>query len=199
MKDRLTCVRRRAQALAAVLFAMLFMVFAGGHGPAGLAAAQDIAAPVQENDEYLLGSGDKLKITVFGEEDLSGEFQIDGVGNLSFPLLGDIRAGGMSLRVFVASLEARLLDGYLRNPRVSAEVVNYRPFTILGEVRQPGRYPYVNGMSVFEAVGQAGGFTYRADESEVEIKRNNSTKRYPVNESTKILPGDVVRVSERFF
>ncbi len=149
--------------------------------------------------DYVLGAGDKLRIQVFGEEDLSGEFEIDGGGRLSFPLIGEVAAGGKTVRTLVADLQARLADGYLRDPRVSIEVINYRPFTILGEVRNPGSYPYKNGMSVYEAVGLAGGFTYRADEDEVEIKRGDQTGTYPADETTKIMPGDVIRVGERFF
>lgn len=148
--------------------------------------------------EYLLGPGDKLRITVFGEDDLSGEFEVDGAGRMSFPLVGEVVAGGRTVRQFVTDLQSSL-NSYLRDPRVSAEVTNYRPFTILGEVQEPGSYPYKNGMSVLEAVGLAGGFTYRADEDEVEVKRNNTSADYPADETTKILPGDVIRVGERYF
>jgi len=177
---------------------LAFLVFALGvfaSGATGTAVAQ--ADPVAA--DYVLGAGDKLRIQVFGEEDLSGEFEIDGSGRLSFPLIGEIVAGGKTVRGMVTELQTRLADGYLRDPRVSIEVINYRPFTILGEVRNPGSYPYKNGMSVYEAVGLAGGFTYRADEDEVEIKRDKQTNTYPADETTKVMPGDVIRVGERFF
>ncbi len=177
---------RRLAVLALAFAAVIF-------GAAGAARAQSA------DSDYVLGAGDKLRIQVFGEDDLSGEFEIDGAGRLSFPLIGEVVAGGKTVRALVNDLQAKLSDGYLRDPRVSVEVINYRPFTILGEVRNPGSYPYKNGMSVYEAVGLAGGFTYRADEDEVEIKRDKQTATYPADETTKVMPGDVIRVGERFF
>ena len=129
------------------------------------------SAFAQSDLQYQLGPGDKLRVTVFGEEDLSGEFEIDGSGRISMPLIGVVDLRSKSLRQAEAEIVAMLLDGYLRNPKVSVDVLNYRPFYILGEVNEPGSYPYRAGMTVLNAVVLAGGYTPRADEDDITIQR----------------------------
>lgn len=156
---------------------------------------------VRANQEYRLGSGDDLRITVFGQDDLSGEYEIDGSGNISMPLIGQVRVINLTT-VELEQKIARALEGdYLRNPRVSAEVTNYRPFYILGEVRAPGQFPYRSGLTVIEAVAQAGGFTYRANENVVLIKGKDAVEEISVylNGNTLVAPGDTIRIKERFF
>ncbi len=151
--------------------------------------------------EYRLGAADQLRITVFGEAELSGEYVLDGTGTVSLPLVGEVPALNLTVREFQRAVEARFADGYLRDPRVSAEVMNYRPFYILGEVRTPGEYPYTNGLTVLNAIATAGGFTYRANDGVILIKGAEDPQEYRVklDPSTKILPGDTIRVVERFF
>jgi protein involved in polysaccharide export with SLBB domain len=149
---------------------------------------------------YTLGSGDRLKITVFGEDDLSGEFQVDGSGYISFPLIGEIRVSGLSLRDLEGELVEMLQEGYLIDPRVSLEVMNYRPFYILGEVNNPGQYEYVSGINLYNAVAMAGGYTHRARRNRAEITRTNpDTIIENADHSTVILPGDIINIRERFF
>jgi len=138
---------------------------------------------------------------VFGEEDLSGEFEVDGSGSVSLPLIGEVEAGGLSVRQLEEAIAEKLLGGYLKSPRVSIEVVSHRPFYILGEVRKPGSYPYVNGMTILNAVARAGGYTYGARKNRLLITRARDTERreQSATEDTVILPGDIVRVPERFF
>ncbi|MBX3493974.1 MAG: SLBB domain-containing protein, partial [Parvibaculum sp.] len=101
---------------------------------------------------------------------------------------------------FEAAVVAKLQDGYLNNPRVSAEVLNYRPFYIFGEVGNPGQYPYTSGMTILNAVAVAGGYTYRANQERVFITRGEGAEvAYPASQAVKVLPGDVVRIPERFF
>ena len=120
--------------------------------------------------DYRLGSGDKVRIIVFGEQSLSGEFLVPGgEGQISFPLVGDVKAGGLTVAELQTELETKLKDGFLKQPRVSIEVLNYRPYYILGEVSKSGEYPYINGLTVLNAVATAGGFTYRADRKNVFI------------------------------
>lgn len=160
--------------------------------------AQPVAPPVVT---YHLDTGDQVKMTVYGEDDLSGTYQVDGNGNVQLPLIGQIHAAGLSIPDFQSAVEAKLSQGYLVNPRVSAEVANYRPFTILGEVNKPGEYPYENGMTVLNAVALAGGYTYRADQDTVYIRRKGSAKEdeVPADDKTSVNPGDTVRVTERIF
>ncbi|MDV7339292.1 polysaccharide biosynthesis/export family protein [Terasakiella sp. A23] len=153
------------------------------------------------NAAYTLDSGDKVKVTVFQEEDLSGEFEVSAEGELSLPLIGSVFAKGQTLKQVEQSIINMLLDGFLKSPRVSLEVLNYRPFYILGEVNEPGSYPYVNGMTALNAVALGGGFTYRADKDDLLLIKANDSSKKPrkITPETKIFPGDVVRVEERLF
>ena len=160
------------------------------------------ASPAQAADPiYRLDSGDKVRVTVFGERDLSGEFDVSGEGVISMPLIGAVSAQGRSLSELQEVIAEKLRDGYLKNPRVSADVLNYRPFYIVGEVEDPGSYPFVSGMTVLNAVALGGGFTYRADEEDIYIIRGTDATRTPelATPDTVVLPGDIVRVEERFF
>lgn len=150
---------------------------------------------------YELGPGDQLRVTVFRHEDLSGEFLLDGEGFFALPLVGEVKAGGKVVRNLEGDIEDAFRDGgYLVNPQVSLEVLNYRPFYIIGEVNQPGSYPYVSGMSVVNAVALAGGYTYRASQGSISVQRGGSNgKKVDVGPTSQILPGDIISVPERFF
>lgn len=154
-----------------------------------------------EIDEYTLGPGDQLRVTVFGHEDLSGVFSVTGRGVVSMPLIGEVTAGSRTVSALESAIVDALKPDYLVNPKVSVEVLNFRPFFIIGEVNKPGSYPYQHGMTVVNAVALAGGYTYRARKNKVLIKRSGSDsgKETAANESTVVLPGDVIRVPERFF
>lgn len=150
-----------------------------------------------EDSLYRLGPGDKLRLTVFNETDLSGEFSVDGQGFVRLPLVGQIQAAGLT----TFGLESRIGDafvagGYLVNPRVAVEITTYRPFYIIGEVSKPGEYAYVNAMTAPNAIALAGGYTDRAVESTILIRRLGTPKEreYQVDETTRIQPGDVIRV-----
>jgi polysaccharide biosynthesis/export protein VpsN len=158
------------------------------------------AAIAETGTDYVLGIGDKLKITVFGEADLSGEFEVSSTGMISMPLVGDVKATGSTIGKFKSAITSKLQSGYMKDPKVSMEVLNYRPFYIVGEVMKPGNYNYVNGMTVINAVAVAGGYTYRADKDDIKLKRGGENgKEEKVQESTTVNPGDVVSVPERFF
>ena len=130
---------------------------------------------------------------------MSGQFKIDGGGNIALPLVGNIQAGGRTTRELEGAIANRLKQGYLVNPQVNAEVMNYRPFYILGEVKKPGSYPYVEGMTAINAVALAGGFTYRARESQLLITRAGSSEKQRASPDTVLLPGDIVEIPERYF
>ncbi len=146
---------------------------------------------------YRLGPGDKVRVTIFNETDLSGDFAIDGQGFVRLPLVGQVAAAGFT----TLGLEARIGEvfvngGYLLNPRISVEIVNYRPFYIIGEVAKPGEYPYVNAMSVPNAIALAGGYTDRAVESTIYVRHQGEAteRKLRADETTHINPGDVIRV-----
>jgi polysaccharide export outer membrane protein len=162
---------------------------------------QSSSVETREATEYRLGGGDQLRIIVFGEENLSGEFIIDNSGFVSMPLIGEVDAGQKSIREFQKAVEEKLRDGYLKDPRVSAEVLNFRPYYILGEVTTSGEYPYSAGLTVLNAVATAGGFSYRANTKSVYIKRagEQTEVQYPLTVSTAVQPGDTIRIAERLF
>ena len=168
--------------------------------PAAVSGQADAGGGRAGTADYRLGSGDKLRVIVYGEQDLSGEFDVTGSGKISLPLIGQVQAAGLSLDEFESEIATKLKQGYLTSPKVSVEVLNYRPFYIIGEVEKAGEYPYTSGMNVLNAVAVAGGFTYRANQTQVYIARGgNEETAYSVNQSVQVLPGDIVRVPERFF
>jgi polysaccharide export outer membrane protein len=157
------------------------------------------AAPVSTN--YQLGPGDKVRVMVYGETDLSGEFFVSQQGVIAYPLIGEVTAAGRTLSQFQQDVADKLKQGFIKDPKVSAEVLNYRPFYILGEVMRPGTYPYSADMTVMNAVATAGGFTYRANTRRVFIKRAGESEEKPLklDAGMMVQPGDTVRIGERLF
>ena len=150
---------------------------------------------------YKLGSGDKLIISVFNQEELTGEYTINGSGHISMPFIGSIVAKGLSVSDLEQLIVDKLKPEYLLNPRVSIEVINYRPFYIIGEVKRPNSYPYVDGMTYLNAVAIAGGFTYRAKKKYAMVRHNedSNSEEIKVDIYMKVMPGDIIRIAERIF
>ncbi|MBN8535393.1 MAG: polysaccharide export protein [Rhizobiales bacterium] len=155
----------------------------------------------QIHEPYTLDAGDRLRVIVFGQDSLSNSYGVDGAGRISMPLIGLIDARGRTTHQLQASIEGRLRAGFLREPRVSVEVEQYRPFFVLGEVNTSGQYPFVNQMTVQMAVAIAGGFSPRANRNYAELTRVISgeitTVAVPIN--TPMRPGDTIVIRERFF
>jgi polysaccharide export outer membrane protein len=164
-------------------------------------ASPPATATANSGYEYKLGSGDKLRLIIFGEPDLSGEFTISGDGVVSLPLIRDVRAAGLTASQLQANVENAFKEGYLKDPRVSIEVLTFRPFYILGEVVKPGEYPYSNGITVVNAVALASGFSYRANQKKVLIRHAGATteEEVPLTSATLVAPGDTIRIAERYF
>jgi protein involved in polysaccharide export with SLBB domain len=150
---------------------------------------------------YRLGTGDKIRLIVFGEDKIGGEFSVSDNGKLSLPLIGALQASGLTLTELTQEITTALKDGYYRDPRVSVDILQYRPFYILGEVQKAGDYPYTSGLTVQGAVALAEGFTYRADTKRVYIKHENETREqlYELTTTTPVAPGDTIRIGERHF
>lgn len=150
---------------------------------------------------YTLDSGDQLRIIVFGEERLTGEYVVDGNGAISIPLLETITARGKTTDVLEQSIIAELKKGIVVNPSVNVQIQAFRPFYILGEVEKPGQYPYVEGMTTLTAVAIGGGFTFRAKQDIFSITRAQGGKSIEGRggRNTTVEPGDVVFVYERYF
>jgi protein involved in polysaccharide export with SLBB domain len=182
---------------------MMFAATAGVAQGAGLEGQNAAVAQASSRDipEYRLGVADKVRVNVFGEQALTGEFLVGSNGKISLPLLGEVQAQGMTIAQFQEEVATALRQGYIKEPKVSAEVLSYRPFYILGEVNKPGEYPFTNNLTVLNAVATAEGFTYRANKKMVYIKRSdgNVEQGYPLTTSTQVAPGDTIRIGERYF
>lgn len=150
---------------------------------------------------YKLGAGDEVKVTVFDEPDLSGTFVVDGQGAITMSLIGQVEVVNLTVTETSRHVEEKLRDGWLRDPKVTAELVKGRPYYILGEVNKPGEYPFVSGLTVMNAIASAGDFTYRADKARILIKSADSPNEREVvlTPTTTVRPGDTIRVRERFF
>jgi len=175
---------------------------AGCDGPRGDLSDVQASALTSDPGEYRIAPGDKLKVTVFNEPELTGEFQVRENGNVAFPLAGEVRAAGASATEFQQRLTQHLRGRYVRDPKVSVEIADYRPVNVIGEVRNAGQYAYRPGLSVQDAVALAGGYTYRANTRTVYIRRRNASGEIAVQmdgERVAVLPGDNVRVPERYF
>ena len=217
LQDHSPAGKMKAQwrGLAARLFVLLL-----GLGPLGLLTGCDSISDIASGNsanavvttavadtqttpppELKLSPGDKLHITVFGEDKLSGDFDIDPSGYVSIPLGGTVMAAGLSKLELEAVLTQKLKGDYLRDPKVTVDVASFRPFYILGEVEKPGEYPYKGNLNVLTAIAIAGGNTFRASNSTVLIKRANETAlhEYPLTVAIPIYPGDLIRVPERYF
>ncbi len=156
---------------------------------------------------YTLDSGDVLKIVVYGEDELSGKYSVDGEGQINFPLVGFLNVKDKHVKDVEANIVKALRNGYLKHPRVSLDISDYRPFYIVGEIREPGSYSYVSGMTVFNAVALGGGFSYRADRDSIIIKRRVTDVEgvdpeiinYAAELDSFVLPGDIIEIEERLF
>jgi polysaccharide export outer membrane protein len=183
--------------LGSVLAGCGTSVSQGAVSPAQLDALIDQAANIAPN----LQSGEKIKVTVFGEDRLSGEYEINPAGYVALPLAGTLKAAGLSQSEFESVLAKKFATDYLRDPKVTVEVSGFLPFYILGEVSKPGEYPYKGGLNVLSAIALAGGSTYRATENTILIQHRGESgfHEYPMLPKVPVLPGDLIRVPQRYF
>jgi protein involved in polysaccharide export with SLBB domain len=174
---------------------------ASSPAPATYSATAPATADAGLTDAYRLGAGDKVSVNVFGENELSGEFLVGDDGRVDLPLIGAVQAQGQSVTEFQNAVVARYSAGYLKDPKVSVSVLNYRPFFIQGEVGKGGEYPYKAGLTVQDAVAIAGGYTYRANTNKAFVRRAGQDRETEVatNQRVPINPGDIIRIPERFF
>ncbi len=147
-------------------------------------------------------AGDRLTVTVYGEPNLTGVYDVTPSGFVNLPLIGDVKAVGRSN----AELQREIADRYsrgkfLQEPQVTVAVVEYRPIYIAGEVKSPGSYPYRPGLNVLTAVTVAGGLTYRGSRDKIYLQRSGEQvwNEYPQLSSVTIMPGDLIRIPERYY
>jgi polysaccharide export outer membrane protein len=159
------------------------------------------SSATSDSDHYVLAPNDRVRIKVYGEPDISDEYEVNSSGIVSIPLAGHLRAAGLTTRQLEHAITSALSKGFVRNPKVNVEIANYRPYYILGEVKKSGEYPYKAGLTVMDAVASAGGFTYRANEDKVYVRPSGggTEQVYSLDSSVPIHPGDNIRVPERYF
>ncbi len=163
--------------------------------------ASAVDAPTPRNEPYTLDSGDRLRIVVFGQDGLSNSYLVDASGYIDMPLIGSVLARGATTEQLSSRIGDKLRQGYVKDPHVAVEIEAYRPFFILGEVTQPGQYPYVADMTAETAVAIAGGFSPRAYRKTVTVTRvvHGQQLRLSVPITYPLRPGDTVNVQERWF
>ena len=178
---------------AAGLFLLLVVA-----SPLALAATSNTGLV---KSDYRLGSGDKILISVYGEQDLTVETQLGDSGLINYPFLGELKVAGVTVAELEAMIHKGLLGDYLVSPNVHVSILEYRPFFIHGEVERPGGFPYQPGMTVSKAAALAQGFTERASKTKMFVIRGDdpSQTKEKVELSTLLRPGDVVTVEESFF
>jgi polysaccharide export outer membrane protein len=188
----------RKNILVAALCMGLSMIAPAAQAADAVHAADSPTPPV-----YSLGTGDQLHIIVYGEDKLTGDYVVGSDGTVAMPLIGNIPASGKTVTEVQTAINASLAGGYVLDPHVSVQMLNYRPFFILGEVNHPAQYPYVEQMTVAQAVATAGGYTYRANRHLVFIRHKGQAKeeRYEVSAGNAVwvMPGDTLRIGERYF
>jgi polysaccharide export outer membrane protein len=169
--------------------------------PANAVAQAQPPASASTAATYVLGPNDRIRLKVYGEPDIAGEYEIDSNGQVSIPLAGHIAAAGLTTKQLERSIASALSKGIVRDPRVNVEIALYRPYYILGEVKKSGEYPYRLGLTVMDAVASAGGFTYRANENKVYLRRSGAGAEevYALDAPIPVFPGDNIRIPERYF
>jgi polysaccharide export outer membrane protein len=173
----------------------------GGSGIPPVSSGERYVSAPEFSEQYRLGVGDKVRVSVYNEPQLGGEYAVGSNGELSLPLIGTVVVGGKTPEQATALIQAGFANGYLRDPRVSLEITAYRPFFILGEVQKPGQYPYLNSLTVVNAIATAEGFTPRAKKKTVMIRRfgEQAEVEYVLTPDLRVWPGDTIRLTERYF
>lgn len=187
---------------AFALLVLMSLLAACGRASAPPLPISDYAQPGTDV-QYTLAPGDKIHVIVFGEDTLTGDYVITSAGNLTFPLVGNIKASDKTVEQLQGALAVALDNGYVNNAKVSIQVVSFRPYYILGEVNRPGEYPVSTGLTIEQAVAAAGGYTYRANPKRVYLKRADQAQEWLVDltrgRSVIVRAGDTIRIPERHF
>jgi polysaccharide biosynthesis/export protein len=176
-------------------------ILASGCSVGTLSEAEQQSLAAAATGPAKLQPGDKITVTVYGEDKLSGEYQLNQSGQISLPLAGTIEAKGLTQSELEQALAKKFRSEYLKHPKVTVTIATLQPYYIMGEVEKPGEFAYKSGLNVLTALAIAGGPTYRASRSTVQIQRRGETsmRDYPISATVPILPGDVIKVPERYF
>ena len=193
-----------------IIFLLLAPVLAAcSNGATGVTEGTNAAlvsyagpGPMRGSDgPYVLGPGDRIRLKVYNDADLTGEYEINSAGFVSVPLVGQVKATGLTTRQLEGALVERMKGNLAQDPKINVEISAYAPFYIYGEVKKAGVYPYQPGLTVADAIATAGGLTYRADERTIYLQHAGASSLQAVSLDipTRVFPGDNIRVSERMF
>lgn len=189
--------------LLCVLPAFALVGCTGGPGTYQNAQASSYGPPPSRGEAgpYVLGPGDKVRLKIYGDADVNGDYEVNSAGFVSIPLVGQVKAAGLTTPQLENALKARMRGKVANDPKVNVEIATYAPFYVHGEVKKAGVYPFQPGLTVADAVATAGGLTYRANEEKVLLRRSGSNRTVivPVEGSVRVYPGDNLRVAERYF
>lgn len=198
--------------LRVVALCLLQALILAGCSASGQIASQDLQVANQVANygppqtrgpvgPYVLGPGDKVRLKVYGDADVNGEYEVNSAGNISIPLVGQVKAAGQTTNQLERTLFSRMKGKIANDPKINIEIATYASFYVYGEVKKAGVYTFQPGLTVADAVATAGGLTYRADEGKVMLQRagSHAAVAVPVDGGTRIYPGDNLRVAERFF
>jgi len=191
-------VRYAASVVFSLMLSLLLVACANGPIEGSEGALQAAAA---QSAAYQLAPGDQLHIAVFGEDNLSGDYKVAPDGTIALPLAGNVKAAGLTIDQLKDSVTTTLQHGYVLNPKVTITANELRPYYILGEVNKPGKYSYSPDLTILDAVATAEGFTYRADMSTVFVRHAHdaSEKEVALTSTAAVLPGDTIRIAQRYF
>ncbi len=180
---------------------VIALVLAGCYTDFGPVVVEPVPPSRATTVSTLIQPGDRINMIVYGETNLTGIYIVNPSGTLSLPLIGTIRAAGRTRAEIEKEITNKYSNGYLQEPKVTISVVEFRPFYIMGEAEHPGQYPYYSGLNVLTAISTAGGLNYRASRTTVLIERAGEDvwKEYPMVADVPILPGDLIRIPERYF
>lgn len=150
---------------------------------------------------YILGPGDKVRVKVYEDANVTGEYEVNSDGFISVPLVGQVKAAGLTTRKLEQTLMSRMKGDIVKDPKVNVEMATYAPFYVHGEVKKAGVYPFQPGLTLTDAIATAGGLTYRANENLIFLQRANSPEAVPMPllGTVRVFPGDNIRVAERYF
>jgi polysaccharide export outer membrane protein len=195
-----TSRKRRILLLGSVMLGALALSAPGKAGPP-LKSVQELNSSLVSG--YQVATGDKLRVIVFDEPTLTGDYQVGDDGAVALPLLEPVKASGLTTTELAKAISEDLAaGGYVLVPKVSVEVTEHRPFYILGEVAEPGEYPYTGHLTLNQAVAKAGGFTARANKRVIRLQRQSSDTPMRIKLEgmpLKIAPGDTIIIQEAFF
>lgn len=200
MSDGLGSRCAKAAKMIAMAGSIALLASCGGAGLSTMSVSQ---ANSELTNGYQIDAGDQLKVTVFEEESLTGEYEVGTGGTLALPLIDALAVRNKQPAEVAQMIETTLLQGgYVLDPRVSVEILEHRSFFILGEVAEPGEYSHNGELTLEQAVAKAGGFSPRANKSQIVLKRQTWDEGRVIKldrGALQIAPGDTITVRESFF